>query len=153
MPATAQSFLLPAEQEEWARLHGDNLVDERALKRLEEDLEAAKDAYLEKVRSLVSDEAFYRKQLALKAEWHTEKVELESRQGDIRDKIEDRRERLEDLREEGLDAAKAAGFDVVGGDLYSLSREKSRISSVTTWTPVRRLRRTRSVMTPKLTAL
>ncbi|MHA7853326.1 hypothetical protein [Marinobacter shengliensis] len=124
LPATAQSFLLPAEQEEWVRLHEDNLADERALKTLDEELQAAEDVYLAKVRSLVRDDAFYRKQLALKAEWHTEKVELESRQGDIRDKIEDRRERLEDLREEGLDAAKAAGFDVVGGDLYSPEQRK-----------------------------
>jgi len=124
LPATAQSFLLPAEQEEWVRLHDENLADERILKRLDEDLLAAEEVYLAKVRSLVRDESFYRKQFALKAEWHAEKVELENRKADIRDQIEDRRERLEDLREEGLDAAKAAGFDVVGGDLYSPEQRK-----------------------------
>jgi len=124
LPATAQSFLLPAEQQEWARLHDENRADERALKRLDADIQAAEDVYHAKVQSLVTDEAFYRRRSALKVEWHTKQLELNKRRDDIRDRIMDRRERLEDLREEGLDAAKAAGFDVVGGDLYSPEQRK-----------------------------
>ena len=119
LPATAQSFLLPAEQSEWTRLTEENLATKRELERLEEELKVAESECQNQVQALGNGEDYYRNRLALKAEWHYRRAQIESKKDARRDEIEERQDRLDELRDQGFEAAKDAGFVVMNGDLYS----------------------------------
>ncbi|KEF30958.1 hypothetical protein D777_02111 [Marinobacter nitratireducens] len=119
LPATAQSFLLPMEQNEWNELVRENQAAERESERLGQEIEVAEKRYLEQVEALGDGESYYRNRLSLTAEWHHRRQQIQDKRDALQDTIDDRKDRLDELRDQGFEAAREAGFDVVNGNLYS----------------------------------
>ena len=119
LPATPQSFLLPAQQNEWAKLKEENRSAHKSLERLAKEQQSEEKKYFDELQTLGDGTEYYRDRLSLTAEWRSRFEKMEREKQDLRDDVDDRQQRLVKLREEGLDAAKQAGFEVVNGDLYS----------------------------------
>lgn len=126
LPATAKSFLPPAEQTEWDNLVSQNRDADRQLYRLDEELNKEEAAYLNRVEALATDEAYYRNRLETKAQWHRARQRLNSEKQDIQAQKDERTNRLADLRDQGFDAARDAGFQVVNGELFSPEQQGIR---------------------------
>ena len=119
LPATAKSFLPPAEQNEWDDLYSQNEDADRELHRLDGELNNKEEAYRQQVQALATNEAYYRNRTEAKVQWHQSRQELENRKKDIRAAKENRTDRLLDLQDQGLGAAREAGFHVVEQELFS----------------------------------
>ncbi|MGF2686209.1 hypothetical protein ACQUWM_06910 [Marinobacter sp. DUT-3] len=119
LPASAKSFLPPAEQSEWDELLNQNRDADRQIQRLDQELEKEEKAYRQRVKALSSDEAYYANGIEEKAQWHQTRQGLDDRKEAIRAKKENRTGRLMDLQDQGLEAAREAGFHVVEQELFS----------------------------------
>lgn len=119
LPATAKSFLPPAEQSEWDDLHSQNRDADRELHRLDEELGKEEEAYHQRIDSLTEERSYYVNRLETTRQWHQIRQELYDRKKDIQASKEDRSDRLMALQDQGLDAACDAGFHVVEQELFS----------------------------------
>ncbi|KPQ01911.1 hypothetical protein [Marinobacter sp. HL-58] len=119
LPASAKSFLPPAEQSEWDELLSQNRDADRHLQRLDEELDKEEKAYRQRVKALTEAKEFYSNRLQLTAQWHQTRQGLDDHKKAIRAKKENRTDRLMDLQEQGFEAAREAGFHVVEQELFS----------------------------------
>ncbi|MEH6355559.1 MAG: hypothetical protein V7760_05980, partial [Marinobacter sp.] len=138
LPARAQSFLFPAEREEWQQLICNNLADEGEIKRLNKELERVKRSHLKKMVTWSPDTAGKNgPRLPPMLDLYGDQKPFITPQNKRLDSVEIRRKRLLTLREQGLATAKKAGYEIVNGQLFS-PEQKGIKKSLTDYQQARR---------------
>lgn len=119
VPPTPKSFLPAGQQSEWEQLLEKNQRDQESIDKLDLEIAEAERLYKDKARALKTDVDYYVRQMPLHHDWRRQRDEKEQAQHDLHNAIDERNERIEGLSEIGTNAAKAAGFIVSGGELFS----------------------------------